>query len=1235
MLFIADVFRRLPLLLLVVLLLLLVVFHVCIIGSLPRRGRKRRSLKNNDRMEGRQAISGSAGEHGGRWSRHSPSNSPRPSERSGYAHLPPHLQPLPDMDDEEGDDRRSRPVPLGSGSTQEWAGTELFGGREGCKGQSYTELLQQGLIDTDGDGGVNLSFGLGSGRSAAVSRTVIVTPHPDDDGGDVTVVVNPHPDDDGGDVTISDHPGLQRRCGRLRGTTRILRGSNFGRRLCVGVPPLAPSGCSLRLPCPPVRVQAAVLASVGRRRVALVMLVTHVTEGRCGQNSDGKTGTTARTQWGTRTTPNGTTTALKVGRTTQATFRRRSSQPLWEVGTGRRSRVAAMVVGTKGRQARAAMSKVTLMVKEVVTSGSVDDIIALIRAKSDQKAHLQGMGDAYARMKPREWKWLDVATRLKKVGVEREADRCGKKWDNLMQQFKKVHHFQGLSGKQDVFQLSGKDRMSKGFSFNVDRAVYDEILGSTAKNHTINPKNITDTGAQGGVRLPSASSVDPECVGDEHNDDDDGSTKGSSQTTSGAGGFDKRKSTRQQTFEAMIDCMEKHGALMVSTIESNNKRHCSIAIRQCEVLEVEIEVQKKHYAASDEVNKLMCHALLEIAKAIGKLVFGDILIDEHIFSPVVFTAIVAFPNIVSSPSSSRLSSLPRPSSNTTPTPPSLLTVGLDNAVHVIEAKRVNKLVVGVFCAMSSRGSACGKAAANLAQQPPTREKKGRRMANEKRKILQGASAHGGYVVDEDLVPEDVATQKGTDFEDSDDMPLQRKSSRRGSGGLRIDDAGDRRCAGGRAAPEDVLDVDAATAAREGGGNRAPLPRMTPPTDTQERVVRLRTPLTPRSRTAADVVVSGGASQAAKGVRAGGAAVGVARAGYAAGGGGSNAGKGATTGVKAGDVAGEGDDDEALVNRLRQRNTREGMEAAAKLWVDDLRFWNEREGFVIVKLIVEVHGYLVAVAREEQPPPIRRSIILPHNNIPQHKIADESELNAAKERALKNRQRGYHAAYQYALNRAATDIARAMWMGEDWRYCVSLMVVHHTLDMDMKLPLWFMGTDVEDRQEDDGLAAYQEASIQRLLGAFTSAVIIAEATDGGRVSHERLKTMADAMRMMLAATMWLMRMAGDDHRAHYDAWVFVQLTAKPTLVPSMHRCFDVHRHIVQAAIVITDKLASPPITLIDSPMYVPDKASIGVKFSHDATLSSPMEAKKMDGLGTGPPEDEDDRERRQTGKRGGR
>ncbi|GBG72150.1 hypothetical protein CBR_g11083 [Chara braunii] len=583
-------------------------------------------------MEGRKAISGSAGERGGRWSGHSPSNSPRPSERSGNAHLPPHLQPLPDTDDEEGDDRQSWTVQLGSGSTQEWATTELFGSRDGGKGQSYTELLQQGLSDTDGDGGVNLSFGLGSGRSAAVSRTVVVNPHPDNDGGDVTAVQrsprSPAPLREALGSN-KDPPRQQFR------SPSVCRGAS-ARPLWMQSPSPLSAGSSAGRRVGECRETAPAVADVSdardgrevwaeQRRLMRSVREESITRGlqrlRVGEDGhdDEEAGADAHDpDWNDNGAEGWEDDAGNISPSKQAAaMGGRGGKTKSCGGNGRRGKRPA----GKGSDARG----------DVDGEGgrhfwSVDDTIALIRAKRDQDAHFQGMGHAYARMKPREWKWLDVATRLKKVGVDREADRCGKKWDNLMQQFKKVHHFQGLSGKHDFFQLSGKDRMSKGFSFNMDRAVYDEILGSTAKNHTISPKNVADTSAQGGVRLPSASSADPESVGDgdggaEHDGEDDGSTKGSSQTTGGAGGFGKRKSTRQQTFEAMTECMEKHGALMASTMESNNKRHCSIAIRQCEALEAleaEIEVQKKHYTASDEVSKLMCHALLEIAKAIGK-----------------------------------------------------------------------------------------------------------------------------------------------------------------------------------------------------------------------------------------------------------------------------------------------------------------------------------------------------------------------------------------------------------------------------------------------------------------------------------------------------------------------------------------------------------------------------------------------------------------------------------------
>ncbi|GBG71204.1 hypothetical protein CBR_g8507 [Chara braunii] len=147
---------------------------------------------------------------------------------------------------------------------------------------------------------------------------------------------------------------------------------------------------------------------------------------------------------------------------------------------------------------------------------SVDHMVTLVRAKWDQDAHMEGMGHAFACMKPREWKWQDVHERLKKVGIARNPENCGKKWDNLMQQFKKVHRFMHESGKPDYFQLKGKERRSHIFNFVMERAVYEEIKGPTAKNHTIHPRNVIDTGAPSGVEMSSGSGGkrgDGDCAG--------------------------------------------------------------------------------------------------------------------------------------------------------------------------------------------------------------------------------------------------------------------------------------------------------------------------------------------------------------------------------------------------------------------------------------------------------------------------------------------------------------------------------------------------------------------------------------------------------------------------------------------------------------------------------------------------------------------------------------------------
>ncbi|GBG82902.1 hypothetical protein CBR_g36429 [Chara braunii] len=228
-----------------------------------------------------------------------------------------------------------------------------------------------------------------------------------------------------------------------------------------------------------------------------------------------------------------------------------------------------------------------------------------------------------------------------------------------------------------------------------------------------------------------------------------------------------------------------------------------------------------------------------------------------------------------------------------------------------------------------------------------------------------------------------------------------------------------------------------------------------------------------------------------------------------------------------------------------------------------------------------------------------------SSIPQHKIKDESQLKAEKDRAITvqsiawrvihgwifksaSSSRGHHSMYKYVLNHVVTDIVRVMWFGENWRTCVSPAVCHITLELDIMLPIWFVGVHIEDRDEDNELACYQEDTVQRLLGAFTSPITLAEGIDGGHVSYDRQRNIAEAIRVLLAATMCLMRMSRDDlrsHLGHFDASLFVQLTVKPMLVSSMHRSFDAHRHI-------TERMEKPAMTLADPPLNIPHWASCG-------------------------------------------
>ncbi|GBG63227.1 hypothetical protein CBR_g36996 [Chara braunii] len=973
----ADVFRRLPLLLLVVLLLLLVVlFRLCILGNMPPRRRKIRSSMKDARMEARQEIPRSDGEQvGGRRCGGSLSTVGRASQRVGCDALPPHLQPLPGSSDEEEEvERRPQTVSLGSGSMQP---RSCAGRAAACTSSRSLNSFDMVLAKTKEM--ATLTFVDRSARTRALASETA---------GANRNSSTAQPGAASLSKSAQGRPEWMQLPSPLSAASEVARGRG------VGV-----DGGTDFLDVGDGRDGREVWRDL--RRDHRLRREEYITQGveclhvgdRENKNETDDPPADAEDD-DDDDEDNNTDMAGKGGK----------SKP-----SGRNARSRA-----KKRQGKGSGGEGDRDAKEKRNFWSVEHIIALIRAKRDQDAHMQGMEHAYARMKPREWKWQDVAQRLKNVGVYRNAEKCGKKWDNLMQQFMKVHHFQSPSGGVGFFMLTSKERASRSFNFTMDRAVYDEIEGSTGMNHTIHPRNVADTGASGGVHPPSTSYVDPDSVVDEEGgagreDDKEGSTRGSSQTTGTPGVSGKRKNTRQQTFEALTECMEKQWELMASTMESASKRQCSIQVRQCEALEAEVEVQRKHYAASDE-----------------------------------------------------------------------------------------------------------------------------------RKGVKVVAAGSARDVVEEVVVEEEMTNDDDGFEDDDDEPQPRKARVGSAVGIRINEGGEgtpaaRRGGGVAAANQpvfvdvarDVARRDVAGRAKEGAASHETAQRVLVP------VNRPRTP-------AADV--AGGSQAAVEG--------GTSRSPAVAARGGAVAVPGEAVDVpKGGDGVAGGEDDEALVHRLRgQRAATHAMDAAAKLWEDDNRVWNDTQGSAVVRII------------QEAP---RISLVSP-------------------------------------------------------------MLFYTTLNADMKLPFWFMGVNIVDRHEDDECTAYQEACIQRLVRDFTSVVGTAEAMDGGRVSYERLKGMAKAMRYLLAATMWIMRMAGEDPRSHYDAWVFVQLMAKTMLLASVNCQFVARRHITQSAQVMTDKLGRPPPTFAPPPVYIPDWASkCGVTFWHDATLASPTEAKRLDWLGTGPPEDDDD------------
>ncbi|GBG82458.1 hypothetical protein CBR_g34834 [Chara braunii] len=264
-----------------------------------------------------------------------------------------------------------------------------------------------------------------------------------------------------------------------------------------------------------------------------------------------------------------------------------------------------------------------------------------------------------------------------------------------------------------------------------------------------------------------------------------------------------------------------------------------------------------------------------------------------------------------------------------------------------------------------------------------------------------------------------------------------------------------------------------------------------------------------------------------------------------------------------------------------------------LWVDDKAFWTTGRGEDYTTSIVDQSQLQQAISPAATVENVALRIL--------HGWVFKSG----------NRPRGYHVAFQYSLESFATDIARAMWYGEEWCEVVSPTICTHTIDLSMDLPLWFAGANIEDRPEDDDMTAHQESTVICVAYAFRAAVQMGALIDGEFISHDRLSRVADCFRLLLAACMWIMRMEEDDPRSHYEAFYFADLVAKPTLVATMHRSFNHRRSVVHAAKVVTNRLGKATATFGHYPNYIPQWAPCGIAFRHDARITGPEDAKKLD------------------------
>ncbi|GBG90400.1 hypothetical protein CBR_g50648 [Chara braunii] len=851
------------------------------------------------------------------------------------------------------------------------------------------------------------------------------------------------------------------------------------------------------------------------------------------------------------------------------------------------------------------------------TYRSPEDQMLLVRCKREQDMHLAGLGHNYGRMRTKEWKWDNIAKRMGNVGGPRDANDCMKKWDNLFQNYKKIQRFLNASGQPDFFRLSNEERKEHNFKFRMERVLYNEIHAGMA-------------------RVGGGESVGSESGGEGFPEGRSSVRDSDNNAGSGVGGG-KQKNAREQALESIADVMDRHGELMSSTIESSSKRQCGIFTRQCDILEQEVAVQKVHYAASDETQRMMCHALMEIVATIrGRSPIGALSPGSSSFCPPRVRRRL-LPAEDSSSASYEYSSASRRSS--TGDISLARSAGLQTAVdeafpaHPIGPPSSSAEVTMKHVYVREHR---GKKRDEVPDDSQGQGRGRRHVPKTKRVCLDDASARvppcgaqgwaaaAGGDYDEDFTTEEEQAEATA----SAVWESGRQRSSDHSAPKRMltppPEAQQLRARERRTEKAAIVDL--------GGDDDEPLEKRhlrtrtiaTPPTTVvaraavDERPVMGRLPATPsqpRQRNPGD---DGGSALWPP--------VATARE------------EAAVVATTREDARGEKKTDregcEAGSSRVQRGVMTKDLIDRAVLWVDDKAFWTTGEG----RRLHETRECFVAIASGLPPPAIPRSVVQPKSSTRVARITDQSQLQQAISRAVEvenialrilhdwvfksgNRPRGYNVAFQYSLESVATNIARAMWYIEEWCNVVSPAVCAHMIDLSMDLPLWFADANIEDRSDDDDMAAHQESTVICVAHAFRVAVQMGALIDGDFISYDHLCRVADCFRLLLAASMWIMRIAGDDPRSHYEAFYFVSLVAKPTLVAAMHRSFDHRRFVVRAVNVVTERLGKANATLGEYPDYIPQWAPYGIGFRHDVSTTGPEDAKKLDWLGSGPPDDD--------------